>query len=163
MIILERKIAGVSQASLARFILRARRAARLRGGVNVLVTGNAQMRSLNLQFRQKDKTTDVLSFPSDTKIGDRGLAGEIAISADIASANAVRYGHSAPVEVKILTLHGILHLAGFDHESDNGQMARKEAALRRTLGLPTSLTERGASSKYQSFHASRSRRTRRTA
>lgn len=165
MIILERKIKGLSEASLARFVLRARRAARLRGSVNVLLTGNPEMRSLNLEFRRKDKTTDVLSFPSKRESGAHGLAGEIAISADIASNNAVRYGHSAAVEVKVLALHGILHLAGFDHESDNGGMARKEAALRRMFGLPSSLTERGAPGRQERprpQRASRSKRTRRT-
>lgn len=70
------------------------------------------------------------------------LAGEIAISADIALQNAVRLGHSPAEEIKILTLHGILHLAGMDHERDNGQMASKEATFRRTLGLPAALIER---------------------
>ena len=70
------------------------------------------------------------------------LAGEIAISADVAVHNAANLGHSAADEVKILTLHGILHLAGFDHERDNGEMARKESALRRKLGLPAALIER---------------------
>jgi probable rRNA maturation factor len=72
-----------------------------------------------------------------------GFAGEVAISADIALQNALRLGHSAALEVKVLVLHGILHLAGFDHERDNGEMARKEAKLRRTLRLPVGLTERG--------------------
>jgi probable rRNA maturation factor len=165
-IILERKIAGLGAASLARFVLRAQRAARLQGSVNILVTGNAEMRSLNLQFRKKDNATDVLSFPSESRNGLHNLAGEIAISADIASNNAVRYGHSAAIEVKVLALHGILHLAGFDHESDNGRMARKEAALRRMFGLPSSLTERGASGRQKRSHPqgpSRSKTTRRTA
>jgi probable rRNA maturation factor len=165
-IILERKIVGLSAASLARFVLRAQRAARLPGRVNILVTGNAEMRSLNLRFRKKDKATDVLCFPSESRNGLNKLTGEIAISADIASNNAVRYGHSPAMEVKILALHGILHLAGFDHESDNGRMARKEAALRRMFGLPSSLTERGESGRQarsRPQEASRSRRTRRTA
>ena len=86
------------------------------------------------------------------------------VSADIASDNANRYGHPAAMEVKILALHGILHLAGFDHESDNGKMARKEAALRRTLGLPSSLTERGALNEQpRSRPRSRSKGTRRMA
>jgi probable rRNA maturation factor len=103
------------------------------------------MRALNFRFRQKNTTTDVLSFPSDVPINrthKRTFAGEIAISAEIARENSARLGHSAALEVKVLTLHGILHLAGFDHERDNGVMARKEASLRRTLGLPLSLTER---------------------
>jgi probable rRNA maturation factor len=70
------------------------------------------------------------------------LAGEIAISADVARQNSARLKHSVGEEVKILALHGILHLAGFDHERDNGEMARKEATLRRSLKLPAALIER---------------------
>jgi probable rRNA maturation factor len=69
-------------------------------------------------------------------------AGDVAISADIALENSIQLGHSVAQEVKILALHGILHLAGFDHERDNGQMARKEAKLRRALRLPAALIER---------------------
>jgi probable rRNA maturation factor len=167
LIILERKIVGLSAASLQRFILGARKATGLRGKVNLLLTDNAQMRALNLQFRRKDKPTDVLSFPPDfEREGENAFAGEIAISADIASDNATRLGHSPAIEVKILALHGILHLAGFDHESDNGQMARKESALRRTLGLPSSLTERSGSRRHRpaiSRPPTRSRGRRRTA
>jgi probable rRNA maturation factor len=69
-------------------------------------------------------------------------AGDVAISADIARRNARRLGHSLADEVKILVLHGILHLAGFDHERDNGEMARKENRLRRQLKLEGALIER---------------------
>ena len=95
----------------------------------------------------------------------RAFAGEIAISADIARENAARLGHSAALEVKVLVLHGILHLAGFDHERDNGEMARKEAGLRRKLGLPSSLTERREpdQTSLQSPHSSRLRSLRRKA
>jgi len=146
-------MAGLSQTALTSFVLRARRAAGLRGTVNVLVTTSAAVRALNRQFRRKDKATDVLSFPfassfakSRTTASRRRaeLAGEVAISADIAAQNAVRLGHSVAQEIKILTLHGILHLAGFDHERDNGQMARKEAKLRQALRLPAALIERTA-------------------
>lgn len=144
MIILQKKVGGFSDRTLERFVRRARAAAGLRGTVNVLVTTSPAMRTLNRRFRGKNKATDVLSFPSAaTRRGTkRNLAGEIAISADIALQNSIRLGHSAAEEVKILTLHGILHLAGFDHERDNGQMARKEMKLRRTLGLPAGLIER---------------------
>ncbi len=146
MVVLKKRVTGLSTSSLHRFVLRARKAARMKGTVNVLVTSSSVMRSLNLRFRGKNKPTDVLSFPSETSLnGTRSRSpfmGEIAVSADIALDNARRLGHSAPVEVKVLVLHGILHLAGFDHERDNGKMARKEAALRRALKLPSSLTER---------------------
>jgi probable rRNA maturation factor len=135
---------GLSQSTLERFVLRARRAARLGGVVNVLVTNSAELRTLNRRFRGADKPTDVLSFPSRAG-GSRGakrVAGEVAISADIARQNAGRLGHSAADEVKILALHGILHLAGFDHERDNGEMVRKEIQLRRQLKLEVGLIER---------------------
>ena len=147
MVILQKNVVGLSEGSLSRFVTRARRESRLRGRVNVLVTGSAAMRTLNARFRGKNKATDVLSFPCAQALpaggrGKPGLAGEIAISADIAAQNATRLGHSVASEVKVLALHGILHLAGMDHERDNGQMARKEAELRRVLRLPATLTER---------------------
>lgn len=167
MIIVEKKVGGLSAASLNRFVARARRAVRLHGMVNIMLTADAEMRSLNLRFRKKNKSTDVLSFPSDSSLnGERSFTGEIAISVDIATKNAARLGHPPAVEVKILALHGILHLAGFDHESDNGQMARKEAELRRQLGLPSSLTERGKTQRRRPARPdrrSRARRARRTA
>jgi probable rRNA maturation factor len=146
-VILQKKVAGLSQTSLERFVLRARSAAGLHGGANVLVTTSAAMRALNRQFRGKNQATDVLSFPSlfPSSLGGRKratLAGEIAISSDIAAQNAARLGHSPAQEVKILALHGILHLAGFDHERDNDRMARKEIKLRRQLRLPVALIER---------------------
>jgi probable rRNA maturation factor len=146
LVILQKKVAGVSERGLERFVLRARRAAGLRGRVNVLVTSSAAVRSLNRTFRSHDKATDVLSFPSAfPSAGSRTavpLVGEIAISADIAVQNAMRLGHSAAEEIKILALHGMLHLAGFDHERDNGEMARQEEKLRRALRLPAALIER---------------------
>jgi probable rRNA maturation factor len=146
LVILQTEVAGLSKGALERFVLRARRAMGLRGQVNVLVTSSAAVRSLNLRFRKKNKATDVLSFPSTSVLSKSGkelkLAGDVAISADIARENSVRLGHSAAQEIKILALHAIVHLAGFDHERDNGEMARKEAKLRRRLGLPAALMER---------------------
>ena len=146
MVILHKKVAGLNEGTLDRFVLRARKAVGLRAPVNVLVTSSAAMRSLNRQFRNQNKATDVLSFPSTCFTLDSGKrprpAGEIAISADIALQNSVRLGHPVAEEIKILVLHGILHLAGFDHERDNGEMARKEATWRRALRLPVALTER---------------------
>jgi probable rRNA maturation factor len=146
LVILERKLAGLSAASIERFVRRARRLAGVSGVVNVLVTTSAAVRRLNRRFRSKDKATDSLSFPAMLPKAERGkkpaLAGDIVISADIAAHNAAALRHSPADEVRILALHGILHLAGFDHERDNGQMARREAKLRRMLGLPESLIER---------------------
>jgi probable rRNA maturation factor len=116
----------------------------MRERVNVLVAGSMELRSLNRRFRGVDKPTDVLSFPSLT-IGRRQpnpIAGDVVISADIARENADILGHSLADEVKILTLHGILHLAGFDHENDRGEMAKKERQLRQRLRLETGLIER---------------------
>jgi probable rRNA maturation factor len=108
--------------------------------VNVLVTTSRELRTLNRRFRKQDKTTDVLSFPPMLESAD--FSGDIAISADIAASNARQLGHSAANEVKILALHGILHLAGHDHETDDGDMARVEQRLRKKLGLPVGLIER---------------------
>lgn len=131
--------------------------------VNVLVTGSRSVQSLNRQFRGKNKATDVLSFPAPLPAQDKGagLAGDIAISADIALRNARTMGHSAAEEIKILTLHGILHLAGFDHERDNGVMARQELKLRRELRLPVGLIERTSSKpgRFSNRTTSRSRGT----
>ena len=146
MVILQKKIVGLSEAALERFVLAARRAAGLKGTVNLLVTSSAAVQSLNQKFRGKNQATDVLSFPAPLSELDHvsGLAGDIAISADIAMQNALRLGHGPAQEVKILALHGILHLAGFDHERDNGRMARKETSLRDKLGLPSGLIERAS-------------------
>jgi probable rRNA maturation factor len=144
LVILRKRIAGLSPSTLERFLLRARRAVRLPGTVNVLVTNNHELRSLNLRFRGKDKPTDVLSFPEPRMNLPKAKqpAGELAVSAEIARDNAKRLGHSVATEIKILTLHGILHLAGFDHERDNGEMADKERRLRLRLKLETGLIER---------------------
>jgi probable rRNA maturation factor len=140
-VILRKSVAGLSDTALAKFVARASHASKLKGTVNVLVTGSSELRSLNRRFRGKDQPTDVLSFPPGPCFANR-LAGDIAISADIAKQNALRLGHSAALEIKILALHGVLHLVGYDHETDHGTMAGKEAQLRRSLGLPLSLIER---------------------
>jgi probable rRNA maturation factor len=144
LVILRKRIAGLSRFALERFVLRARRAVHLHDPVNVLVTNSVEIRSLNSRFLGKDKPTDVLSFPSPAEEQSKAkrVAGEVAISADIARENAARLGHSVADEVKILALHGILHLAGFDHEHDHGEMARKEIRLRRQLKLEAGLIER---------------------
>jgi probable rRNA maturation factor len=134
----------MNEASLDRFVARARRVVGLRGSVNVLVTTNRELRALNSRFRGKPIPTDVLSFPADSGTAPR-QAGDIAISAEIAQQNARRLGHSAAEEIKILALHGVLHLAGYDHESDRGEMAHVEERLRRKLRLPVALIERTTS------------------
>jgi len=104
-----------------------------------LITGDEELRRLNLQFRKKDYATDVLSFPAER--GAQAL-GEIAISLDRAREQAAEFGHDAAAEVRILMLHGVLHLLGMDHERDNGAMARAEKRWRIRFGLPSVLTER---------------------
>lgn len=100
-----------------------------------LITGDEELRRLNRQFRGADYPTDVLSFPSEA-------GGEIAISLDRAAAQAAEHGHSMDEEIRILMLHGTLHLTGMDHETDAGEMARAEARWRKRLGLPCGLLER---------------------
>ena len=138
MIILEHASNEIHQRALTLFATKAKRAVGARGELSIRITSSAEMRKLNLRFRRKNNPTDVLSFPADAL----ELAGDIAISAEIAAANADQLGHSVDTELKILILHGLLHLAGYDHEADNGTMHRKEARLRRELGLNSGLIER---------------------
>jgi probable rRNA maturation factor len=146
LVIIRKQVPGLSEIVLSRFVTKAARVVKLKGEVNVLVTGNQELRKLNRRFRHKDKSTDVLSFPATSEIA-KSFAGDIAISSDIATKNAALLGHSEAEEVKILALHGLLHLAGYDHEIDHGEMARKEQRLRRSLKLPVGLIERSGQSK----------------
>ena len=109
--------------------------------LSCLITTDAELRRLNQQFRGTNSATDVLSFPSGA---DNGFAGDLAISADRAKAQAAEHGHSIDNELRILMLHGALHLAGMDHETDSGEMASAEARWRERLGLPGGLIERAA-------------------
>jgi probable rRNA maturation factor len=133
--------AELSASGLMRFLNRARRAVGLAGEVDVLLADNSTLRRLNNTFRGKNKPTDVLSFPAHAQIG-QNHAGDLAISLETAAQQATAYGHTLRDEVRILLLHGLLHLAGEDHETDDGEMAAREAALRRELRLPTTLIER---------------------
>ena len=149
---------GLSKAGLARFLNRARAAVGLAGEVHVLLAGDATLRRLNRQFRWKNEATDVLSFPA----GDGnavGVAGDLAISLETAARQAAQFGHSLRDEVRVLLLHGVLHLAGFDHEADAGEMAAHEAELRRELGVETGLiarvTQAGVATKADSSAALR--------
>ncbi len=104
-----------------------------RSAFTVCLMDDKAMRALNARFRGRRKATDVLSFPSGSR-GNRFL-GEIAISVETARKNARREGHSLLEEIKLLILHGLLHLLGYDHETDKGRMTRKELRLRRRMGL----------------------------
>ena len=143
LVILQKRVVGLTEKALDRFLTRARHASGLRADVNVLVTSSAELQELNHRFRGKDQPTDVLSFPALPGLKPR-YAGDIAISAEIAAHNARALGHTAGEEIKILILHGILHLRGYDHERDQGKMARREEKLRRDLRLPMGLIERAA-------------------
>ena len=109
-----------------------------KGDLSIAIVSDRRMRALNRQFRGKDKVTDVLSFPSDS----RGFLGDIVIAAGVSKRQAREAGHSAATELRVLALHGLLHLLGYDHEADDGRMARAEARLRKKAGLPESLIER---------------------
>jgi probable rRNA maturation factor len=112
--------------------------AKARGDLSVAVVSDRRMRALHRQFRGKDKVTDVLSFPAES----RGFLGDVVIAAGVAKRQARECGHSLQTEIRVLALHGLLHLLGYDHESDHGTMARVEARLRKKAGLTEGLIER---------------------
>ena len=141
-----------------------------RGTVTVALVSDARMRALNQTFRRNDYATDVLSFPgSRDEPSDRGMSpsgsgrrtagrarrmtragadthlGDIVIARGVAARQAREHGHPEPIELRVLALHGLLHLLGYDHEQDEGRMRRIEARLRRQGGLPGGLIERGSS------------------
>ncbi len=107
----------------------------------MLLTSDATLRRLNREFRGKDKATDVLSFPAAHEAGNEH-AGDLAISLQTAARQARTQGHTLNDEVRVLLLHGLLHLAGMDHEADKGEMAAREAELRAELRLPVGLIAR---------------------
>lgn len=106
-----------------------------------MITTDAELHRLNLQFLGHDYPTDVLSFPSPSPGGGMG---DLAISVDRARQQAAQRGHDTSTEIRILLLHGVLHLMGYDHETDGGRMRRTEKRWRQTLGLPAGLIERAA-------------------
>ena len=112
--------------------------AKAKGDLSVAIVSDRRMRALNRQFRGKDKVTDVLSFPSD----ERGFMGDVVIASGVAKQQAKSAGHSVQTEWRVLALHGLLHLCGYDHEHDDGKMARFEAKLRKKAGLKEGLIER---------------------
>jgi probable rRNA maturation factor len=118
----------------------------------VAFVSDRRMRALNRQFRGNDYATDVLSFPSHPTArrrrrggpgaDARGFLGDIVIAEGVAKRQAKEHGHSLKIEVQTLALHGLLHLLGYDHETDDGRMARAEARLRTQAGLPLGLIAR---------------------
>jgi probable rRNA maturation factor len=111
---------------------------RVRGEVGIALVTDAHIRKLNAQYRRKNASTDVLSFPSGDSLGD------IVIAAGVARRQARDAGHSYSTELRVLALHGLLHLLGYDHDDpkDGGRMARAEARLRAKGGLQVGLIER---------------------
>jgi probable rRNA maturation factor len=151
-----RRVAG--GRALAAWLARAA-PSRARGAVTIGLIGDRAMRRLNLTHRRVDRATDVLSFPAGgsatrstrrrTLAGGRGgrpnhSLGDIAIALGLARRQARDAGHSLATELRVLALHGLLHLLGYDHEVDDGRMRRVEDRLRRRAGLPTGLIARSA-------------------
>ena len=146
---------GLSPTGLARFVGVAQRAVGLRGEVEVLLTDDKTLRRLNREWRGKDKATDVLSFPAPDEL--EGIAaGDLAVSLERAAKQAAEHGHTLRDEVRVLLLHGMLHLAGMDHEVDDGEMAAREGELRRELRLKSGLIARTTRSKEQILGISKS-------
>jgi probable rRNA maturation factor len=141
-----RKPATLDTASLESFaeILRARVA---RGReFHCRITNDAELQALNARFLGKDYPTDVLSFPSGP---ESTHSGDLAISLERARAQARDWKHPPEDEIRILMLHGVLHLLGMDHESDDGRMRRAELRWRRKFGLPNGLIERAGTENRQ--------------
>ncbi len=132
-----------STRALGQYLREAQVAVGLKGQTTVLLTTDATLRELNRRFRRKDKATDVLSFASANSAPEaEKIAGDVAISVETARRQAAEQGHSLGVELQVLMLHGMLHLAGYDHENDEGRMRRRERQLRAKLALPQGLIER---------------------
>ena len=109
-----------------------------RGAMTVALVSDARVHALNLQYRRKDRPTDVLSFPAE----EPGQLGDVVIALGVARRQAAAAGHPLGTELRILALHGLLHLLGYDHEQDDGRMGRLERRLRRRGGLREGLIER---------------------
>jgi len=144
--------------------LRAVAPARARGLVTIALVGDDAMRRLNRRFAGMNRATDVLSFPAAEQDGTPAprqrssvrhsrtsvrqdfspalLLGDIAIATGVAARQAREAGHSYGEELRLLALHGLLHLLGYDHHADDGAMGRLERRLRRKGGLPTGLIDR---------------------
>jgi probable rRNA maturation factor len=120
-----------------------------RGTVSVALVSDARVRALNRTYRRMDAATDVLSFPSERIRRPRRRSaprflGDIVIARGVARRQARAAGHPPATELRVLALHGLLHLLGYDHERDHGRMSRVERRLRQKGGLAGGLIERGA-------------------
>ena len=132
-----RRLSGPDVAGLGPWLSRAAPSG-TRGRITIALVSDAVMRRLNRQYRGADKATDVLSFPADAP----DFLGDLAIARGVAARQARAQGHTARVEIRVLALHGLLHLLGYDHEVDAGEMARLEERLRRRAGVPFGLIGR---------------------
>ncbi len=139
-IIYRQRFAAIDRPELARFAGRLSRVAAAGRSFECLISDDQELRLLNRRFRRKNQPTDVLSFPSE----GGSFLGAIAISYDRARAQALAFHHRIETEVRILMLHGVLHLTGMDHETDSGEMAQEEIRLRGKFGLPAGLIARAA-------------------
>jgi len=117
--------------------------------MTVAIVPDARVRALNRQYRKKDRATDVLSFPAvapstlrGKPAGEREFLGDVVTASGVAARQARAAGHSLRTELRVLALHGLLHLLGYDHERDDGRMARLERRLRRRGGLREGVIER---------------------
>jgi len=114
--------------------------------IELILTDNASIRELNQEHREKDKPTDVLSFPMDAPFTEQSIfgmpLGSIVISADFVKEKAKELGHTIQDELSLLFIHGMLHLLGFDHESDHGEMREREKEIIKQFHLPSSLIVR---------------------
>jgi probable rRNA maturation factor len=152
----------VATPGLARWLTRVA-PSRARGAVSVAIVSDTQVRSLNRRYRRVDRPTDVLSFPivarpfqgrrsarSESRVPSPDVAalkgprylGDIVIARGVARRQAREAGHSELTEWRVLALHGLLHLLGYDHEQDDGRMRRVERRLRRKGGLREGLIDR---------------------
>ncbi|MEA1954655.1 MAG: rRNA maturation RNase YbeY [Campylobacterota bacterium] len=114
--------------------------------IELIVTDNISIQELNQEYRGKNLPTDVLSFPMDTSFTEASIfgvpLGSIVISEDFVKEKASEFGHTIQDELSLLFIHGLLHLLGFDHEVDNGEMREKEEEIIKTFDLPSSLIVR---------------------
>jgi len=141
MVLNQQKKVRVAIAPLDKFLKRVKSETRVGNAeLTVCLVSDAQIARMNRKFRKKRGPTDVLSFPVDpglrpTAASGRKLLGDIAIAPGVARRYAVKNGRALRDELKVLILHGVLHLQGYDHETDRGEMNRIEKKLRRRLGL----------------------------
>jgi probable rRNA maturation factor len=118
--------------------------ARARGSMSVAILSDARVRALNKRYRGIDRATDVLSFPASDAGGPAPRTlGDVVIARGVAARQAAAAGHSTATELRVLALHGLLHLMGYDHHGDGGRMRAVERRLRRRGGLREGLIERG--------------------